>query len=76
MSIKGFIRFVDERGATVYGELPPSTVKLEGRSVNVLSGDPFRGFQKGSVEAKIKKVCLESVPFRVRNSHSVALISN
>jgi hypothetical protein len=56
MSIERFVRFVDNSGATVYGELPSSaTGKLEGNSVEVLSGSPFDGFAKTGKQAAIKK---------------------
>lgn len=58
MSITNFVRFEDERGTTVYGDLPASEVsgKLEGKTVEVLSGEPFTGFTKTGNKATIKKV--------------------
>lgn len=60
MSVDRFVRFEDEKGATVYGDLPSSLTagNLEGKSVEVLSGDPFTGFSKSGSQATIKKVCL------------------
>jgi 2-keto-4-pentenoate hydratase/2-oxohepta-3-ene-1,7-dioic acid hydratase in catechol pathway len=57
MNVERFVRFVDESGATVYGELPSSaTGKLHGTSVSVLSGNPFDGFSKTGKQSMIKKV--------------------
>jgi len=60
------VRFVDEKGATSYGELPSSetTGRLEGKSVTLLSGDPFIGFSKTGKKATIKKLLspVESTP--------------
>jgi len=60
MSVGRFVRFQDEKGATVYGDLPVSLTagNLEGKSVEALSGDPFTGFSKSGSKATIKKVCL------------------
>ncbi|KAH8812366.1 hypothetical protein F5884DRAFT_785190 [Xylogone sp. PMI_703] len=69
MSVSNFVRFVDEKGATVYGELPPSelTGKLEGKVATVLSGDPFTGLSKTGNQATIKKLLspVESTPLIV-----------
>ncbi|RFU28885.1 hypothetical protein B7463_g7440, partial [Scytalidium lignicola] len=66
MSVANFVRFVDEKGATVYGELSPSelTGRLEGKTATVLSGDPFTGFSKTGNQATIKKLLspVESAP--------------
>jgi hypothetical protein len=58
MSVERFVRFVDESGATVYGELASSATasKLEGTSVSILSGNPFDGFSKTGKQSTIKKV--------------------
>jgi hypothetical protein len=58
MSVERFVRFIDENGATAYGELPSSatTSKLEGTSVSALSGNPFDGFSKTDRQSTIKKV--------------------
>lgn len=42
----------------MYGDLPASEVsgKLEGKTVEVLSGEPFTGFTKTGNKATIKKV--------------------
>lgn len=60
MSVKSFVRFVDEQGRTVYGEPSASDLnnKLEGKLVMILTGDPFKGFSKTSNQATVKKVCL------------------
>lgn len=59
MSIKRFIRFTDQSGTIQYGEPSASDVKgsLEGKSVEVLSGDPYKGFSKTGKQATIKQVC-------------------
>jgi len=65
MSVERFVRFVDESGATVYGELASSaTGKLEGTSVSVLSGNPFEGFSNTGKQSTIEKLLspLESTP--------------
>jgi hypothetical protein len=58
MSISNFIRFEDEAGVVLYGEvqLPGSVSKFEGTSVKVLAGDPFTGFTSTGKETKVKKV--------------------
>jgi hypothetical protein len=58
MSIKGFLRFLDESGNTVYGELSSSALSgdLEGASVSILSGNPFDGLSRTDKQATIKKV--------------------
>ena len=58
MSVQRFIRFIDESGAIQYGELLSSatTSKLQGTSVEVLSGNPFNGFSKTGKQSTIKKV--------------------
>jgi hypothetical protein len=58
MSVERFIRFVDEKGAILYGELSSSemTRKLEGKSATLLSGDPFTGLSRTGSKATIKKV--------------------
>ena len=58
MSIERFVRFVDEKGEIVFGEPSSSDVKgkLEGKSVTLLSGDPFQGFSKTTSTATITKV--------------------
>ena len=58
MSSSNFVRFVNEEGAIVYGVLPSSETKgrLEGKSVAVVSGDPFAGFSTTENKATIVKV--------------------
>jgi len=66
MSVERFIRFSDEKGAVLYGDLPASatTKRIEGISIPVLSGDPFTGFTKTGNNATVKKLLspLESTP--------------
>ena len=58
MTVERFIRFVGKNGVTSYGELPSSAIdgKLEGSTVDVLSGDPFAGLSKTGEQTTIKKV--------------------
>ncbi|KAG4421560.1 hypothetical protein IFR04_005287 [Cadophora malorum] len=66
MSIKRFIRFTDQSGTIQYGEPSASDVKgiLEGKYVEVLSGDPYKGFSKTGKQATIKQLLspIESIP--------------
>ncbi|KAH7357288.1 hypothetical protein BKA65DRAFT_393218 [Rhexocercosporidium sp. MPI-PUGE-AT-0058] len=66
MSVKRFIRFVDESQGTRYGEPSASDVKgsLEGKLVDVLSGDPYGGFTKTGKQATVKQLLspLQSTP--------------
>lgn len=57
MSISNFIRFEDESGDTLYGELSSAetTGKLEGISASVLSGEPFTGFSRTNTCATVTK---------------------
>ena len=59
MSVKRFLRFVDQSDTVQYGEPSASDVRadLEGKSVEVLSGDPYGGFSKTGKQAVIKQVC-------------------
>jgi hypothetical protein len=58
MSIKSFIRFIDDQGATLYGEptIASLSKSLEGTTVGVLNGDPFKGLSKTGKKAKVKQV--------------------
>ncbi len=58
MAIERFVRFVDASGAKLYGEPTAADVKgnLEGKTVTVLAGDPYTGFQSTSEKAVIKQV--------------------
>ena len=58
MSIKSFIRFVDEHGNTTYGEPAIASLSrpLEGTKVKTLSGDPFNGLSKTGDEASVAQV--------------------
>lgn len=58
MSVKRFIRFEDESKTLQYGEPSSSDVKgsLEGKSVDILSGDPYGGFTKTGKQAIVKTV--------------------
>ncbi len=58
MSVSNFIRFEDEAGVVLYGEVqvPENAGKFEGTSVKVLAGDPYTGFSSTGKEAKVKKV--------------------
>lgn len=58
MNGSNFIRFINEKGVEVYGELSSTETRgnLEGKSAAVLSGDPFTGFTKTGGQATIKKV--------------------
>jgi len=66
MSVERFIRFEDESGKILYGEVSASDLKdsLEGKSVSVLAGDPFTGLSKASHTAVVKKLLcpLKSAP--------------
>ncbi|KAH6721689.1 hypothetical protein BKA61DRAFT_729193 [Leptodontidium sp. MPI-SDFR-AT-0119] len=66
MSVKRFIRFEDESKTLQYGEPSSSDVKgsLEGKSVDILSGDPYGGFTKTGKQAIVKTLLspLESTP--------------
>ncbi|KAE9363332.1 hypothetical protein N431DRAFT_357475 [Stipitochalara longipes BDJ] len=66
MSVERFIRFVDERGSILYGELSSTEIagKLEGKSVTILSGDPFTRLSRTDRKAAIKKLLcpIESTP--------------
>ncbi|KAK0100572.1 hypothetical protein ONS95_007030 [Cadophora gregata] len=66
MSVKRFLRFVDQSGTIQYGEPTASDIKgnLEGKSVEVLSGDPYRGLSKTGKQATIKQLLapVESTP--------------
>jgi hypothetical protein len=58
MSVKSFIRFIDEQGNTTYGEPAIASLSkpLEGTKIKVLSGDPFNGFSKTDEEALVAQV--------------------
>jgi len=66
MAISNFVRFSDEKGAVVYGELPSPIPagRLEGKKVELLSGNPFTGLSKTGTQVTIKKLLcpLESTP--------------
>ncbi|KUJ13599.1 fumarylacetoacetate hydrolase family protein [Mollisia scopiformis] len=66
MSVERFIRFEDEKGSILYGEVSTSDLKgsLEGKSVSILTGDPFTGLSKTTHKSVIKKLLcpLEATP--------------
>ncbi|KAG4435962.1 hypothetical protein IFR05_008543 [Cadophora sp. M221] len=66
MTIKRFIRFEDESKTIQYGEPSYLDVKesLTGKSVDVLSGDPYGGFTKTGKQAIVRTLLspLESTP--------------
>jgi len=65
MSVSNFVRFSDEKGDIVYGELPSTaTGRLEGTKAELLSGNPFTGLSKTGTQVTIKKLLcpIESTP--------------
>jgi transcription initiation factor TFIIH subunit 2 len=54
------IRFENQEGKTIYGNLEKetSTRDIEGSSVEVLEGDVKGGFRKTGGKATVGKVCL------------------
>lgn len=66
MSVDRFIRFEDEKGNILYGEPAASDLSgdLEGKSVSVLTGDPFAGLSSTDRTSIVKKLLcpLESTP--------------
>jgi len=66
MSVERFIRFEDEKGTILYGEPTASDLNsdLEGKSVPVLTGDPFAGLSKAGHTAVVTKLLcpLDSTP--------------
>lgn len=60
MSLERFIRFEDERGEFLYGEVSLSDLdgSLEGKTVTVLMGEPFTGLSKSRNTSVVKKVII------------------
>ena len=60
MGFDRFIRFIDEHGETVYGNLPEEIAlsQIEGSQVEVLAGGPLSGFQKTDEQKTVKKASL------------------
>lgn len=58
MPFDRFIRFVDENGSTVYGNLEHemNADQIVGSKVALLAGDPLGGFSKTAVKRTVKKV--------------------
>ena len=58
MSFKRLVRFVDEKGETLYGDLGDTVPSkdITGSKVSVLNGDLASGFKPAGKEATISKV--------------------
>lgn len=56
MSFTNLIRFRDERGRVLFGDIPESSLNnLVGAFVTVLSGDPFEGGVSATSEKAVVK---------------------
>jgi transcription initiation factor TFIIH subunit 2 len=58
MAFERLIRFVDEKGEVVYGNLEEETPtkEIEGSVVKVIDGSIEKGFSKTNQKATVKKV--------------------
>jgi hypothetical protein len=76
MTFKRLIRFENENGEVVYGNLEKETPtkEIEGSVVEVIDGSIEKGFSKTSQKATVKKASyLLSIPFQSTDSKPAAV---